>query len=156
MILIFENGAFNTCIDTTQIACVRTSMEDDILITLSSGNEMRLRCSGKRSEWYGKLVEAIKIDHLEPEAREEHLRKMAEEEKHAALRRELDDKIEMEYLPPRCQYAVELIAGKSPTYRDLLKHKRSEFLEIRNFGKKSLIYIDDMIDMAGLSWGMEV
>lgn len=42
------------------------------------------------------------------------------------------------------------------TVGDLIKHQRSDFEDIRNFGKKSLEKLDDFLAAHNLSWGMQI
>lgn len=42
------------------------------------------------------------------------------------------------------------------TVRDLVKMHRADLLKYRNFGKKSLIELDEFLENRGLSWGMDV
>lgn len=42
------------------------------------------------------------------------------------------------------------------TVEDLVKHQRSDFEDIRNFGKASLKKIDEFLAAHNLSWGMEI
>ena len=42
------------------------------------------------------------------------------------------------------------------TLRDLLKHFRTDLLKYRNFGKKSLCELDELLEDHGLRWGMDV
>ena len=42
------------------------------------------------------------------------------------------------------------------TMRDLIRHKKTDLLRIRNFGKKTIIELDDFIHDHNLEWGMDV
>lgn len=50
-----------------------------------------------------------------------------------------------------CLRAAEIL-----TVGDLVKHHRSDLLEFRNFGKKSIVELDKFLEAHGLSWGMEI
>ena len=39
------------------------------------------------------------------------------------------------------------------TVGDLISYSKYEFLKIRNFGRKSLVEIDDFVHSHGLEWG---
>ena len=42
------------------------------------------------------------------------------------------------------------------TLGDLVKYSRSELLKFRNFGKKSLNEVDELLDNLGLTFGMDL
>ncbi len=42
------------------------------------------------------------------------------------------------------------------TVRDLVRFRRQDLLKYRNFGKKSLLELDEFVEDHGLSWGMDV
>ena len=66
----------------------------------------------------------------------------------------LDLMLESEPISVRCMRCLR--AAEVVTYRDLVKHHRSDMLKFRNFGKKSLMELDELLESKGLSWGMEV
>lgn len=49
-----------------------------------------------------------------------------------------------------------LKAAEIETVEDLVKHQRSDFEDIRNFGKTSLKKIDEFLAAHNLTWGMEI
>lgn len=49
-----------------------------------------------------------------------------------------------------------LRAADIKTLGQLVSYKRSDLLKFRNFGEKSFIELDDIINSLGLSWGMDV
>ena len=42
------------------------------------------------------------------------------------------------------------------TLGDLVTYNRNDLLKFRNFGKKSLTELDDLLDNMGLSFGMDI
>lgn len=69
-------------------------------------------------------------------------------EKKEASEEKLDEPININSMPMRVVYAISTIGAK--TYRDLANHGRLNLLKERNFGKKSLDYIDALFKEAGL------
>lgn len=49
-----------------------------------------------------------------------------------------------------------LKAAEVETLGDLVKYNRNDLLKFRNFGKKSLIELDELLESMGLSFGMDV
>lgn len=49
-----------------------------------------------------------------------------------------------------------LRAAEVETVGDLVKYRKSELMKFRNFGKKSLIEIEELVDKLGLDLGMDV
>ncbi len=49
-----------------------------------------------------------------------------------------------------------LKAAKIDTLGDLVKHDTTELLKFRNFGKKSLVELQDMLEKMGLTFGMDL
>ncbi len=49
-----------------------------------------------------------------------------------------------------------LKAAKIDTLGELVKHETSELLKFRNFGKKSLVELQDMLEKLGLAFGMDL
>ena len=49
-----------------------------------------------------------------------------------------------------------LRAADVETLGDLVRYSRSELLKFRNFGKKSLNEVDDLLESLGLTFGMDV
>ncbi len=57
-------------------------------------------------------------------------------------------------LSVRCQNVLRM--AEVDTLRDLLLYRRAELMRFRNFGKKSLIELDELLEANGLTWGMDV
>ena len=49
-----------------------------------------------------------------------------------------------------------LKAADVDTLGDLVTYNRNDLLKFRNFGKKSLTELDDLLDNMGLSFGMDI
>lgn len=49
-----------------------------------------------------------------------------------------------------------LRAAEVDTFRDLLRYHRAELMKFRNFGKKSLTELDELLEENGLTWGIDV
>jgi DNA-directed RNA polymerase subunit alpha len=49
-----------------------------------------------------------------------------------------------------------LLAADIETVRDLVKHKKSDLVQFRNFGKKTLDELDKFLEYHDLHWGMDV
>ncbi|MFW6290670.1 MAG: DNA-directed RNA polymerase subunit alpha C-terminal domain-containing protein, partial [Mariniphaga sp.] len=49
-----------------------------------------------------------------------------------------------------------LKAADVDTLGDLVAYNRNDLLKFRNFGKKSLTELDDLLDNMGLSFGMDI
>jgi DNA-directed RNA polymerase alpha subunit len=60
----------------------------------------------------------------------------------------LDQPIPVNKLYFRAAEALRIM--EAYTFRDLFSHRRSEFMRLRNFGKKSLSEIDNLVEEAGL------
>ena len=67
----------------------------------------------------------------------------------------LDTELRDYDLSSRCQGNLEW-QGRIITLRDLVQHHRADMLKYRNFGKKSLTELDELLDKLGLQWGMDV
>lgn len=54
----------------------------------------------------------------------------------------------------RCLNVLQCV--EIDTVRDLVRFRRQDLLKYRNFGKKSLLELDEFLEDHGLSWGMDV
>ena len=57
-------------------------------------------------------------------------------------------------LSMRCQNVLRV--AEIDTLRDLLRYRRAELIKFRNFGKKSLTELDELLEENGLTWEMDV
>ena len=63
-----------------------------------------------------------------------------------------------EYLEPRLKKTVEncLKAAEVETLGDLVKFNKNDLLKFRNFGKKSLTELDELLVSMNLNFGMDI
>lgn len=66
----------------------------------------------------------------------------------------LDTSLRDYALSSRCQGNLEWQANIQ-TLRDLVQYQRADLLKFRNFGKKSLTELDELLDSLGLHFGMD-
>ena len=67
----------------------------------------------------------------------------------------LDTSLRDYALSSRCQGNLEWQANIQ-TLRDLVQYQRADLLKFRNFGRKSLTELDELLDSLGLHFGMDV
>jgi len=66
----------------------------------------------------------------------------------------LDKKIDLSLFSVRAVNCMK--AADIGTVRDLVRHKKSDFMQFRNFGNKTFEELDKFLEYHDLHWGMDV